>query len=134
VSGDFDRKAAASLPGLLGVEFTEIRAGFIRGRMDIKPHHLAPNGYLHAASVIALADSACGRGCIASLPDGASSFTTIELKANFLGTALDGGVVAQARLAHGGRTTQVWDATIAREKDDKQIALFRCTQLILYPK
>jgi len=134
VSGDFDKRAAGSLPGLLGLEFTETRAGFVRGRMDIKPHHLAPNGYLHAASVIALADSACGRGCIASLPDGANSFTTIELKANFLGTAVDGAIVTQARLAHGGRTTQVWDATVAREKDDKQIALFRCTQLILYPK
>ena len=134
MSGDFDKRAAASLPGLLGLEFTETRAGFIRGRMDIKPHHLAPNGYLHAASVIALADSACGRGCMASLPEGANSFTTIELKANFLGTAVDGAIVTQARLTHGGRTTQVWDATVAREKDDKQIALFRCTQLILYPR
>jgi uncharacterized protein (TIGR00369 family) len=133
VSG-FDKVAAASLPGLLGLEFIETRSGFVRGRMDIKPHHLAPNGYLHAASVIALADSACGRGVMASLPDGATGFTTIELKANFLGTALDGAVVTQARLAHGGRTTQVWDATVAHEKDEKQIALFRCTQLIIYSK
>lgn len=102
--------------------------------MDIKPQHLAPNGYLHAASVVALADSACGRGVMATLPEGATSFTTIELKANFLGTALDGAVVTQARLVHGGRTTQVWDATVARENDEKSIALFRCTQLILYPK
>lgn len=131
---DFDKAAAASLPGLLGLEFVETRPGFVRGRMDIKPHHLAPNGFLHAASVIALADSACGRGCMVSLPEGASSFTTIELKANFLGTALDGAAVTQARLGHGGRTTQVWDATVMREKDEKQIALFRCTQLILYPK
>ena len=130
----FDKVAAASLPGLLGLEFIETRSGFVRGRMDIKPHHLAPNGYLHAASVIALADSACGRGVMASLPDGATGFTTIELKANFLGTALDGAVVTQARLAHGGRTTQVWDATVAHEKDEKQIALFRCTQLIIYSK
>ena len=131
---DFDRAAAASLPGLLGLEFTETKPGFIRGRMDIKPHHLAPNGYLHAASVIALADSACGKGCVASLPEGAASFTTIELKANFLGTALEGGIFVEARLAHGGRTTQVWDATVARESDQKHIAFFRCTQLIIYPK
>jgi 1,4-dihydroxy-2-naphthoyl-CoA hydrolase len=131
---DFEKAAASSLPGHLGLEFTETRPGFIRGRMDIKPHHLAPNGYLHAASVIALADSACGKGCVASLPEGAASFTTIELKANFLGTALEGGIFVEARLAHGGRTTQVWDATVAREPDQKQIALFRCTQLIVYPK
>ena len=131
---DFDLRAAASLPGLLGLEFVETRSGFVRGRMDIKPHHLAPNGYLHAASVIALADSASGRGCMVTLPEGANSFTTIELKANFLGTALEGGIVTEAHLAHGGRTTQVWDATVSREKDGKQIAFFRCTQLILYPK
>lgn len=131
---DFDKRAAESLPGLLGLQFVETRSGFVRGRMDIKPHHLAPNGYLHAASVIALADSACGRGCITSLPEGAKSFTTIELKANFLGTALDGAIVAEARLAHGGRTTQVWDATVGLEGGNKTIALFRCTQLIIYPK
>ena len=131
---DFDEASAKSLPGLLGIEFIETQPGFVRGRMDVKPHHLAPNGYLHAASVIALADSACGRGAMASLPSGATSFTTIELKANFLGTTLDGVVVAQAKLAHGGRTSQVWDATVTREKDEKSIALFRCTQLILYPK
>ncbi len=105
---DFDSRAAESLPGLLGLQFVGNARSFVRARMDIKPHHLAPNGYLHAASVIALADSACGRGAMASLPEGAVSFTTIELKANFLGTALEGAVVTQARLAHGGRTTQVW--------------------------
>jgi 1,4-dihydroxy-2-naphthoyl-CoA hydrolase len=131
---DFEKAAAASLPGLLGLEFVETRSGFVRGRMDIKPHHLAPNGYLHAASVIALADSACGKGCVASLPEGGATFTTIELKANFLGTAVDGAIVVEARLAHGGRTTQVWDATVARVNDQRQIALLRCTQLIIYPK
>jgi 1,4-dihydroxy-2-naphthoyl-CoA hydrolase len=131
---DRDKAFAESLPGLLGLEFVETRSGFVRGRMDIKPHHLAPNGYLHAASVIALADSACGRGCMATLPEGAVTFTTIELKANFLGTALDGAIVTQARMAHGGRTTQVWDASVMRENDEKSIALFRCTQLVIYPK
>lgn len=131
---DFDKAAAASLPGHLGLEFLEKRSGYVRGRMDIKPHHLAPNGFLHAASVIALADSACGKGCVVSLPEGGTNFTTIELKANFLGTAVDGAIAVEARLAHGGRTTQVWDAIVTREKDQKQIALFRCTQMILYPK
>lgn len=131
---DIDKAFATSLPGLLGLKFLEMRAGFVHGRMEVKPHHLAPNGYLHAASVIALADSACGRGVMVPLPESATSFTTIAGKANFLGTTLDGAVVTQARLAHGGRTTQVWDATETREKDDKLIALFRCTQLIPYPK
>jgi uncharacterized protein (TIGR00369 family) len=101
--------------------------------LPLREELLAPNGYLHAGTVVALADSACGYGCIASLPDGASGFTTIELKTNFLGTALDGTVSCRSALVHGGRTTQVWDATV-EDDADKVLALFRCTQLILYPR
>jgi 1,4-dihydroxy-2-naphthoyl-CoA hydrolase len=122
------------LPGLLGLEWTDAQPGLVRGRLDILPHHLAPNGYLHAASVIALADSACGFGCLRSLPAGASGFTTAELKTNFLGTARDGGIRCEARLVHSGRTTQVWDAEVTNEATGKTIALFRCTQMVLYPK
>lgn len=89
-------------------------------------------GFLHAATVVALADTACGYGCLATLPEGATSFTTIELKTNYLGTARDGVIRAEANLVHGGRTTQVWDATVRDETSGKVIALFRCTQLLLY--
>jgi uncharacterized protein (TIGR00369 family) len=94
---------------------------------------LAPNGYLHAAVVIALADTTCGYGTINDLPDGAQNFTTIELKSNFLGTAREGSIASVATKVHSGRTTQVWDATVTDETSGKTIALFRCTQLILYP-
>jgi uncharacterized protein (TIGR00369 family) len=102
--------------------------------MAIKPHHIAPNGFLHAASIIALADSACGRGAFLARPEGATGFTTIELKTNFLGTAKDGAIEVEARLIHGGRLTQVWDAEVRREGESKALALFRCTQMMLYPK
>ncbi len=105
------------------------------GRFTVTRMHMAPNGFLHAASVIALVDSACGYGCVASLPEGASGFTTIELKANYLGTAKDGEVVScKARLVHGGRMTQVWDAEATNETTGKTMALFRCTQMVLYPR
>jgi len=122
------------LPDHLQLEWLEARPGFVKGRFEVKPHHLAPNGFLHAASVIALADSACGYGCVISRPEGALNFTTVELKTNFVGTAREGGVAAEARLIHGGRTTQVWDAVVAAEATGKTIALFRCTQMLLYPK
>ena len=75
-------------PALLGFEWIDVQHGFARGRFDVTKQHLAPNGYLHAATVVALADTACGYGCLTSLPESATGFTTIELKANFLGTAL----------------------------------------------
>lgn len=129
-----DDRFAKSLPGFLGIEFANPEKGIVRGRMEVKPFHLAPNGYLHAASVVALADTACGRGAFLEKPDGATGFTTIELKTNFLGTARDGAIEVEARLIHGGRLTQVWDAEVRREGESKPLALFRCTQMMLYPK
>lgn len=127
----FQQRGIGRLPGLLGIEITEIAPARAVGRVEIRDHHLAPNGFLHAATIVALADTACGYGCVASLPEGATNFTTIELKTNYLGTARDGAIRVEAGMVHGGRTTQVWDATVSDEKSGKVIALFRCTQLIL---
>jgi uncharacterized protein (TIGR00369 family) len=119
------------LPAMFGVELVRVASGEVDARLELRPEHLAPNNFLHAATVIAIADSACGMGCIASLPEEAGGFTTIELKTNFLGTATEGGLRCEARMAHGGSRTQVWDATVSREADERVIALFRCTQFIL---
>jgi 1,4-dihydroxy-2-naphthoyl-CoA hydrolase len=119
------------LPDHMGLEWIELRPGFAHGELQIDKRHLAPNGYLHAATVVALADTACGYGCIVSLPEGATGFTTAELKANFLGTALKGRITCEARLLHGGRTTQVWDADVKSAESGKTIAVFRCTQILL---
>ncbi len=123
-----------NLPGWFGMNVVDVGEGWLAMACVIRPQFLAPNGYLHAASVIALADTAAGYATIAHLPEGASSFTTIELKSNFLGTAIDGTLRAEARAAHQGRTTQVWDATVTHTETGKAIALFRCTQMILWPK
>ena len=119
------------LPGVFGIELLEIRSGHVEARLELRPEHLAPNEFLHAGTVITLADSCAGMGCLASLPESAVGFTTIELKTNFLGTARDGALRCQAEMAHGGSRTQVWDATVGREADDRVIALFRCTQFLL---
>jgi len=132
--GPLTERQKGHLPDHIGLEWLDARPGYVRGRFQVKQHHMAPNGFLHAASVIALADSACGYGCIISKPDAAIGFTTIELKCNFLGTTRDGAVTGEANLIHGGRTTQVWDAIVKNEADGKTMALFRCTQMILYPK
>src|SRR3989442_5160813 len=108
----FRRIGEGRLPGLIGIEGDEIEPGHVRMRLRLRDELLAPNGYLHAGTVVALADSSCGYGCIASLPEGATGFTTIDLKTNFLGTALEGTLTCESALVHCGRTTQVWDATV----------------------
>jgi 1,4-dihydroxy-2-naphthoyl-CoA hydrolase len=118
------------LPGQMGIEFLESEGGRMRARMEVQQKHLAPSGFLHAGAVVSLADSACGYGCFLSLPEDATGFTTIELKSNFLRTAASGTLECEARLVHGGRSTQVWDATVTGP-DGATLALFRCTQLML---
>jgi len=119
------------LPGLFGVELLRIEPGAVETRLPLKEEHLAPNDFLHAGTVITLADTSAGMGCLASLPEGAMGFTTVELKTNFLATAREGVLHCTARMVHGGSRTQVWDATVTREGDERAIALFRCTQFLL---
>jgi uncharacterized protein (TIGR00369 family) len=115
------------------MEIVEISEGRAWLRCKIEPHHLALNGYLHAGAVVAFADTAAGYGCLGNLPEEASGFTTLEMKANFVATLVDGVLLADARLLHKGRTTQVWDAEVTAESTGATLALFRCTQMILYP-
>jgi 1,4-dihydroxy-2-naphthoyl-CoA hydrolase len=118
------------LPGLLGIEFDGFEDGVVRARLTLEQKHFAPNGYVHAAAVIALADTAAGYGCLLTLPEGGTGFTTIELKTNFLRSAREGTITCEARLVHSGRTTQLWDATVS-DPEGRPMALFRCTQLVL---
>ena len=122
------------LPGHMGLEILSVKADELLARMNVRQKVCAPNGFLHAASVVALADTACGYATINNLPIGAYGFTTIELKTNFIGTTLEGDVICVAKLVHKGRTTQVWDAEVTVDDTDRKIAFFRCTQMILWPK
>jgi 1,4-dihydroxy-2-naphthoyl-CoA hydrolase len=124
------------LPGLIGMVVTHAEPGLMRARMKVTQALVAPIGFLFASSIVALADTLCAYGV--RLPEGAINFTTAELKCNFMSTVRDGVVLCEAKLLHGGRTTQVWDATITSEPSDaapsKLLAAFRCTQIILWPK
>lgn len=129
----FNTFARENLPGHLGMVFTVVSPDEVKGELLVRKELMAPNGYLHAASVVALADTACGYGCVANLPGNAKGFTTIELKSNHLGTAKDGTIECVAKPVHIGQTTHVWDAVIRHRETGKKIALFRCTQMVLYP-
>jgi 1,4-dihydroxy-2-naphthoyl-CoA hydrolase len=131
---DLKRRGTGFLPGHMGVVVTALADQELRAELTIQRHHIAPNGFLHAGTVVTLADTACGYGCVAHLPEGATGFTTIELKSNFLGTAREGTIACVARAQHLGRTTQLWDAVVSHADSGKTIALFRCTQLVLYAK
>jgi 1,4-dihydroxy-2-naphthoyl-CoA hydrolase len=131
---DANRYGADGLPGLLGIEFLETGPKRVHAQLAVRPALMAPNGFLHAGTLVTLADSCAGYGCICALPDEATGFTTVELKTNHLGTARDGMLDCVATPVHQGRTTQVWDAVVTHRQSGKTLVLFRCTQMVLYPR
>ena len=130
----FNSIGARKLPAHLGIVITEVSASRVSGELPVVESVMAPNGYLHAGTIVTLADTVSGYGCIANLPADAVGFTTIELKSNHLGTTLDGTIVAVATPLHRGKTTQVWDAVVTHKESGRTLAVFRCTQMILYAK
>ena len=119
------------LPGLFGITVTALEPRTVTTRLTIRPEFLAPNGFLHAGTLVTLADTSCGVGTIAALHGSGASFTTVELKTNFLGTAREGDLVCVAKAQHLGSTTQIWDAEVSAAATGKRLALFRCTQMVL---
>jgi uncharacterized protein (TIGR00369 family) len=131
---NLNKIGVGKLPGHLGIVITHAAESELRAEIAVQERHMAPNGYLHAGTVVTLADTCAGYGCVANLPPGAIGFTTVELKSNHLGTAKEGTIVASAKPVHLGKTTQVWDTIVTHKDSGKTIALFRCTQMILYAK
>lgn len=130
----FNGAGARNLPGYLGIVIVQVGPSTVKAELPVRTELMAPNGFLHAGSVVTLADTCAGYGCVAHLPEGASGFTTVELKSNHLGTARDGTVDCVATAVHLGKTTQVWDAVVTHRESGRTLALFRCTQMVLYPK
>lgn len=133
-AADLRRRGEGRLPGFIGIEILAVAPRSVSLRLPLRPEHLAPNGFLHGATVVALADTACGYGALAHLPAGAANFTTVELKTNYFGTVREGAVLCEATPVHLGRSTQVWDAEVRSEGNGQRLALFRCTQMILWPR
>jgi len=118
-------------PGLHGVVFDEATPERVVGHIDVVPALIAGTGFLFAPAVLSLADTLCAAGCGANIPPD-RSFTTVELKANFLGSARVGQrVVGVATPAHLGGRTHVWDVEVTNETTGKVMALFRCTQMVI---
>ena len=121
-------------PGLHGVVFDDAEPDRVVGHIDVAPALIAGTGYLFAPAIISLADTLCAAGCGANIPEGAS-FTTVELKSNFMSSAQVGQrVVGVATPAHLGGRTHVWDVVVTNETTGKTMALFRCTQMVIRPR
>jgi uncharacterized protein (TIGR00369 family) len=122
------------VPGQLGCIFDHSAPDLVIGHIDVTENLIAGTGFLFAPAIIALADTCAAIGCGNNI-DAASSFTTIELKSNFLSSARVGERVScRCTPTHLGRQTHVWDAVVTNETTGRTMALFRCTQMVLSPR
>jgi len=122
------------VPGQLGCIFDHSAKDLVVGHIEVTENLIAGTGFLFAPAVIALADGCAAIGCGNNIPDG-SSFTTIELKTNFMSSARVGErVTCRCTPVHLGRQTHVWDAEVTNETTGRRMALFRCTQMVLTAK
>jgi uncharacterized protein (TIGR00369 family) len=121
-------------PGATGMRILGAGPDLVVGRFEVTEPLIAGTGFLFAPAIVAMADTLCACGVGAHLREG-ESFTTVEFKTNFLGTAREGEIVeGRATPAHLGRTTQVWDTAVTNLTTGRTISLFRCTQLVLQPR
>ena len=129
---DFNQMSEGHFPGLLGIVVNQLEEGMMKAEMPVKKEYYAPNGFLHAGSIVTLADTVAGYSTTAHLPENASSFTTLELKSNFVWAIGEGVLECISSAEHLGRTTQVWRVIVRDKESQKKVAVFSCTQLVLY--
>lgn len=119
------------LPGNLGYVIETCTRDGVSGHFVVTEPLIAGTGFLFAQCVVGFADYLCAMGVPFHIERG-ESFTTVELKANFLGSARVGErVEGSATRIHAGRSTQVWDASVTNATTGRPMALFRCTQMVL---
>lgn len=119
------------VPGQLGCVFDTATKELVVGHIDVSDSLIAGTGFLFAPAVIALADTCAAIGCDLNIAD-EDSFTTIELKTNFLSSARVGErVTCRCTPIHLGRQTHVWDSVVTNEATERKMAAFRCTQMVL---
>jgi uncharacterized protein (TIGR00369 family) len=101
---------------LIGFTLTEVEPGRAVVAFDASPRHANPMGTLHGGVLCDIADAAMGMAYAASLDEG-ETFTTLELKINFLKPVRTGRLTATGRLVKGGRTVGLVECDVMDDKD-----------------
>ncbi|HEY6293359.1 MAG TPA: PaaI family thioesterase [Terriglobia bacterium] len=125
-------KHGAPCAKLVGFEITEVRDGRSVGYLDAGPQHANPMGTLHGGILCDLADAAMGMAFASTLSP-RETFTTLELKINFLRPVWTARLRAEAKVVHRGKTVGYVECTVTDERD-RLVAKAVSTCLILRGK
>jgi uncharacterized protein (TIGR00369 family) len=107
--------APPPIADLIGFTLTEVDPGRAVVSFDAGPRHANPMGTLHGGVLCDIADAAMGMAYAASLDEG-RTFTTLELKINFLKPVRTGRLIATGRLVKGGRTVGLLECDVVDDK------------------
>jgi 1,4-dihydroxy-2-naphthoyl-CoA hydrolase len=121
-------RSAGTLMEALGIRFTELGPGYLRGTMpvDARTHH--PYGLLHGGASVALAETLGSSA--GALMAGGNAVVGLEINANHLRAVRSGLVTGSARPVHIGRSTQVWEIRIEDEAA-RPVCISRITLAVL---
>lgn len=124
------QRFGVSLPTHLGIEFTEIGADFVRGRMPVDDRTRQPYGILHGGASVALAETLGSTG--AGLAVDRSKYRCVgqEINANHVRAVKEGFVIGTARPLHIGRRSHVWEIRITDEQD-QLVCISRITMAVI---
>jgi uncharacterized protein (TIGR00369 family) len=96
---------------LIGMQMTAVEEGAVTFELEVGVEHTSPLGTVHGGILCDLADAAMGCAHASQLADG-ETFTTLELKMNFLKPVWEGRLVAEARVVKSGRTIGLVDCRV----------------------
>jgi uncharacterized protein (TIGR00369 family) len=122
-------REAPPVARLVGFEMTAIAEGRAVFEMDTGPQHASPLGTAHGGILCDLADAAMGCAHASLLEEG-ETFTTLELKMNFMKPVWAGHLVAEARVLKSGRTIGLVDCRVTDESGSL-VAFATCTCMTL---
>lgn len=102
---------------LLGMRLVEVAPGEARFELDADERHANPMGTLHGGILCDIADGAMGVAFASTLEEG-ESFTTLELKINFLKPVWRTKLTARGRLVKRGRTVGLAECDVTDGEGD----------------
>lgn len=121
------------LPGVLGIEITEMAKGRVVATMPVDGRHHQPYGLLHGGASLVLAETAASIGGWFLVAKENKLVVGQEINANHLKSVRSGTVEAVAEVIHQGKSSQVWEIKISHP-DKGLICISRCTLAVIEPR
>jgi uncharacterized protein (TIGR00369 family) len=101
---------------LIGIELVDSGGGVCTMRLEAGEQHLNPMGTVHGGILCDLADAAMGMAFFSTLDEG-ESFTTLELKINYLRPFWTGTLIARGTVISRGRTIGLTECRVVDDRD-----------------